>query len=322
MIFDYLPIIADALQMGIAIYRKRQRDIENALPPCEDDNPPSALSTRRSDDDVIYVDDILTPVADTWVEAGEKMTIGSFEITGGLFFTDELQLADADDAFLNWLASDRVDAEAGDDVLFRYLAGLERRVLIDAPRRGVPSSRLSACFKEAARLRRVYSTHTEFVRALKRFACISWILTHNIQLSVAAPIDIDKDFCDESCRKLLPWRIAHFAVQFRPLPPAVLCAWYDAHPDFGLPQTAKDHFDEFYCAFEKEYTRRFPQGMRTKPSHDALTVTYRSSVPHLGTLAFPIAGGYDAFNQTEILSAIKPVVQFCASEQQLAAHST
>ena len=105
------------------------------------------------------------------------------------------------------------------------------------------------------------------------------------------------------------WRIAHFAVQFRPIPPIILWAWYDSHPDYGLPESVKSHFDDCYRNFERDFAKSFPQGLRTKPSHRTLAIIYHSTNPQLGALAYDIAGGYDAFDQTRVLTDIEPVIR-------------
>lgn len=212
-------------------------------------------------------------------------------------------------AFLKWLNSDRADASLSDAGLMIYFWGLERRCLIDGAARRLPAQSLNACIGEVRRLRGVFKSNSAFVDCAKRFSCISRIASHNIQLCAALPNSVDDDFCDPSCSDLLPWRIAQFAVQFRPVAPRILCAWYDAHPDFGLPCEAKKDFGRFYRVFERLFYQKYPQGLRVRPSHEGLTILYRSANPSLGTLSFPISGGFDAFNQIDALCAVGAVIE-------------
>ena len=307
MITEYLPIIAGIAEMAVAIYRKRQRDAAQGDDDIRQRHDLAVESVATND--ARDPRDILVPIVDTWVETSQTASIGGLDISGGLFYSDEVQEIDLENGYLPWLCSDRTDAVIGDDLLFRYFWGLERRVLIDWPRRNMSPRDLEPCRREVLRLRQCYSMRTAFVRAAKQFACMSWILSHNIQLSTAAPNPIDRDFCDEACRDLLRWRIAHFAVQFRPIPPIILWAWYDSHPDYGLPESVKSHFDDCYRNFERDFAKSFPQGLRTKPSHRTLAIIYHSTNPQLGALAYDIAGGYDAFDQTRVLTEIEPLIR-------------
>ncbi len=212
-------------------------------------------------------------------------------------------------AFLKWLNSDRADASLSDAGLMIYFWGLERRCLVDGFVRHLPAQNSNACAGEVRRLRGVFKSNSEFIGYAKRFACMFWIASHNIQLCAASPNFVDDDFCAPECSDLLAWRIAQFAVQFRPVAPKILCAWYDAHPDFGLPCEAKSDFGMFYRVFEPIFYQKYPQGLRIRPSHESLTILYRSSNPSLGTLSFPISGGFDAFDQIDALCGIRPVIE-------------
>ena len=81
------------------------------------------------------------------------------------------------------------------------------------------------------------------------------------------------------------------------------------HTDYGLPESVKSHFDDCYRNFERDFAKSFPQGLRTKPSHRTLAIIYHSTNPQLGALAYDIAGGYDAFDQTRVLTEIEPLIR-------------
>ena len=211
--------------------------------------------------------------------------------------------------YLKWLASDRTDPNTPLDFRLLYFFGLERRLLIDGPKRHAPTKESQQILDEIRRLTAIFKDDKTLDNAAQKLRAFYWTTTHHLQFDVAVPSDID--FCAPVNAPFLPWILAKYALQFRPVPPRLLLAWYHAHPDFGraLETRALPNPDDLSAAFSSNFAQYYPHGMTLQPNHVPLIIHYDAVNPGIGKLDYHVREGCNVFDETHLLQKLDPIVK-------------
>ncbi len=176
-------------------------------------------------------------------------------------------------AYLNWLTSGRRDPDIHIGYVFLFFYGLERRVLLDAPRSEVAAAEIPALLKEVDALREVYAeqdgsfngysgSFVEFVR-----------LVHGVDRPTEEPAEwtgSGRSRSSVEARVALAGRIADGA----PVPPEWALTWFRTERSGELRTPATRCREEFDRLFQIRYRERFGTGLVVEQKGEPLTVEY------------------------------------------------
>ena len=249
-----------------------------------------------------------------WVEPGETIRIGKFEINGGFVYVGghlnsvdgygtEASLIDptlkintnspdhtgeemgywpsydsitpqSRAAYLEWLASDRSDPETYIGYVFLYFYGIERRLLADNRNRTFSHSRRKALVLELKRLKNIYDHNRSFNGYVTSFLSYLWVINH--QNDNEQPSN-DLLVAKRNFTSVFKFLLANTVQNGKPINEDLALAWVKSHPDYSLRTPARRCENEFSILFKLRYKTRFGDGLEIKPNKTRLLIGYHTA---------------------------------------------
>ncbi len=256
-----------------------------------------------------------------WVPPGESVTVGVFEIPGGMLFVGipqknssepdpsvinpRLPIAsvhpnlslkqmgywpsysttspEARKAYLSWLAGGRMDPSADIGYVFLFFYGLERRVLEDMTSEHKGSPELVAIEAEIHRLLGVYGHNRSFKGYASRFLEFAFAPAAPV-ISGAPPVLPD----EKGFELPLSLRIGLglFARDQQLVPAEWALAWLRADPNTYLRTPALRCHEQFEILFKQQYVDEFRGGLRLKVNRTKLKISYQPASSGLRYAAY------------------------------------
>lgn len=190
-------------------------------------------------------------------------------------------------AYLNWLADGKKHPEADIGYVFLYFYGLERRVILDAPKDAVAQAELPAIAKELERLLGIYG---EKSGSFRNYASelLGWV-----RLS-SHPAELYNQPVPEFPRTweipvYLRLALGQAAMAGVPLPAHIALAWVKFDPSTKLRTPATRCAREFAKLFEHKYAAAFGTGMVLPKNKTKLKLVYR-----------PASGGFRGYGEIKL----------------------
>lgn len=243
-----------------------------------------------------------------WVSPGETIKIKDFIITNGNFFyggklnaldgyDSEASLVDdslkfqkqiiayeddslgywpkfislspnARGAYLSWLASSRDNPSTPLGYVFIYFYGLERRILVDAPKGDVDNNEFSALFDEIARLKGAYGHSRSFFNYSTRLLELMCLIRSDV-VSIQ-----DENYTPASDSLLFKHQLATVVGAGTPISADIALLWLKYYPEYNLRTPARRCDKEFSRLFKMRYTQKFGDGFIVKPNKTRLKLGY------------------------------------------------
>jgi hypothetical protein len=183
---------------------------------------------------------------------------------------------------LDWLAGGRVEPNVSSRYVELFLAGLERRALIDSERSANARAEVDVITAEVERMINRYGDRSDV--AHRGDSLLQFL---RLPLLEREPTAIDPPQASHSWELPLELRIglAGFAKTGQPLPVEWALSWLRCSPEAYLRTPAERCRDEFDGLFRLRYVEQYSQGLKLKPPKARITVEHRPS-----TRVFPMAG--------------------------------
>ncbi|NNE40163.1 MAG: hypothetical protein HKN14_04505 [Marinicaulis sp.] len=209
--------------------------------------------------------------------------------------------------YLEWLASERDDAEIGIGYVFLYFYGLEYRLFIEQA-----EAEFEEIIVEVRRLLSVYGGNNSFRSYAERLLDAAGFLTTKIDQRppVAPPsyslFEMPYDVRAYLGRKLLDGEI---------LDADDALLWIVSSPAVQLRTPAIRCFDELRALWNVRFSKRFPNGLKVKPPKKKLSLDYQAAS---GRFNASISGKGDALPDVGALTApinkLSGLLADCTSE--------
>ena len=175
--------------------------------------------------------------------------------------------------YLQWLADGRRAPDADPGCLFLYYAGLERRLLVDAPASPAAAAERPILAAEISRLLDLYGDETHFGRYPqglvdllmaedsfpRRYLLPPPTVKHGWELPVVLEVKL---------------ALGQLAADQKPVPLEWALAWLRMNPWVSLRVPATRCPEEFQQVFDQLYQQRFGEGMVLKPGRRKLREVY------------------------------------------------
>ena len=175
-------------------------------------------------------------------------------------------------AYLDWLASDRSDANCPIGYVFIYFYGLERRVLADGTREAISDNEFKALFEEIYRLRTVFQASASFRHYATQLLEMMIILRPSL-LSINSE---HENFSSQSTL-LFRFNLATAVDKGQPVSAALALAWIHYFPDYTLRTPARRCHSEFSTLFKRRYIQKYGDGIVVKPNKTRFHLSYTSA---------------------------------------------
>jgi uncharacterized tellurite resistance protein B-like protein len=187
-------------------------------------------------------------------------------------------------AYLHWLAGGRRHPRANIGHVLLFLAGLERRLLVDADDDAEAAGERDALVGEVRALQAAYGRNPLLGTQAER-------LLDALDIRFAPAPSLGPPPAHEEGAPLsvrLRLGLAQFSRDGRPVPGEWALAWLLAHPEGRLRTPARRCPDEFAELWMLRYRERYGDGMVLSPIKTRLDLDYRPVNPSLGPVV-PLA---------------------------------
>jgi len=174
-------------------------------------------------------------------------------------------------AYLTWLSGGRCDPNANIGNVFLFFYGLERRLLVDAPKDSVAKAEMPAIIAEIERLRLIYdnSSFLRYSSDLLDFLAAD-DLEQELSLQPPPPSTTSRGM---SLR--LRIGLGQAAVDGRPVSAEWALAWVRSEPNVQLPGAARRCARQFDAQFVRSYEQKFGGGLKLSVNRTKLKISYR-----------------------------------------------
>ncbi len=190
-------------------------------------------------------------------------------------------------AYLNWLADGKKHPEADIGYVFLYFYGLERRVILDAPKDAVAQAELPAIGRELERLLGIYGNKSG---SFRKYASelLAWVKLSSYSASLySLPVpEFNRTWEIPVYLRLALGQVAMAGV---PLPAHLALAWIKFDPSTRLRTPATRCAREFGKLFELKYGAAFGTGMVLPKNKTKLKLVYR-----------PASGGFRGYDEIKL----------------------
>lgn len=190
-------------------------------------------------------------------------------------------------AYLNWLAGGKKHPEADIGYVFLYFYGLERRVILDAPKDAVAQAELPAIGQEIERLLGIYG---EKSNSFRNYASelLGWVKlsSHSAALYNQPVPEFPRTW---EIPVYLRLALGQAAMAGVPLPAHLALAWVKFDPSTKLRTPATRCAREFAKLFELKYAAAFGTGMVLPKNKTKLKLVYR-----------PASGGFRGYGEIKL----------------------
>ncbi len=170
--------------------------------------------------------------------------------------------------YLEWLSGERSDPEVPIDYVLLYVAGIERRLLVDDLSGMVSRCEFVRTTGELKRLKNVYGHKKPFDKKVS--GLLSYALVANHHGRDGYP-DMDMLKANPHCRHAFRFLLARNVKQGGPLDAPLAIAWVKTQPDFNPPAAARRCPQEFETLFIMRYRQKFGDGLKIKPNRTPLS---------------------------------------------------
>lgn len=203
-------------------------------------------------------------------------------------------------AYLDWLASGRSNPAANIGYVFLFFYGLERRVLMDAPRIRDIAGEIPSIAAEVRRLLQIYGENNSFRRYATHF--LEFIEMQGLVNSgqTGKPPEPVKTY-EISMR--LRFALGQMAVSGKPVPADWALAWALSDPNIRLSKILQRCRDEFSILFQERYRANHGEGLKLSVNRTKLKLTYRPASPTLQQCELPTGNA----SVPDISAVISPV---------------
>lgn len=221
-------------------------------------------------------------------------------------------------AYLAWLATGRRDTSAPIGVVFLFMYGLERRVLVDILGNELLLSELPAIRAEMAELLTRFGPINQSFRG---YALRFIDLIDGIALRSSGAIPTTPDLITDAEFVPTPLRVAlgRLASSGSSIPSNLALAWAWYHPENSLRAPAYRCREDLIRLFTLRFNALYPEGLKTKPGRSIVKLTYRPASSSLGEKVVSLSGVPDTFAQA--VSGGKLVELFQQVTDELAPYS-
>lgn len=180
-------------------------------------------------------------------------------------------------AHLEWLSGGRPGG-AYIGYVFLFFYGIERRVLIDAPKNELARAEVPALVAEVERLLVLYGDNGSFSSYASGFVATAR-LAHGLAGADQAPVATSRGWEVPLDVKLA---VGSRAADGRPIPADWALAWALSHPETRVRTPALRCPDEFAELFSARYADRHGDGLVVKPGKRMLRLDYRPASASFG----------------------------------------
>jgi len=190
-------------------------------------------------------------------------------------------------AYLNWLADGKKHPEADIGYVFLYFYGLERRVILDAPKDAVAQADLPAIGRELERLLGIYGGKSGSFRNYAS-ELLGWVKlsSHSATLYNQPVPEFPRSW---EIPVYLRLALGQAAMAGVPLPAHLALAWVKFDPSTKLRTPATRCASEFAKLFELKYGAAFGIGMVLPKNKTKLKLVYR-----------PASGGFRGYGEIKL----------------------
>lgn len=259
-----------------------------------------------------------------WVEPGVAVEIGGIEITGGFFYTGDVQRSHPDSieacvidarmdvardsanpaadldtialgygtftaeqrrTYLEWLASERKKSDIHTGYLFFYLYGFERRVLVDGAAGKVSDAEYADIVREMRRLLNLDANYNWQKHVRGLIDAVSLMASRGARMyEQAAP-----DGAATGYQVPLNVRVAfgQAALDQHPLPAEWALAWVKLDPMMVRRTAVTRCSAEFDRVFMRRYRERFHEGLLLQANRTKLDATPQPAFRALKSIPVP-----------------------------------
>ncbi len=240
-----------------------------------------------------------------WVTSDETVTVGNYQVKGGYFYlghdseynteasliNPSLKITSQSPdysgeqmgywpsyknissksraAYLEWLASDRCNADAYIGYVFLYFYGIERRILVDGEKGLVSEEEHNSLICELYRLKAAYGRNRSFNSYVSGLLSQAWVLYRNHQKPDSELFNSNRGFTSA-----FKYSLAQAVDKELPISSELALAWVKNHPDYHLRTPARRCSKEFDQLFKVRYLRSFGEGLMVKPNKTKLVLDY------------------------------------------------
>lgn len=178
--------------------------------------------------------------------------------------------------YLDWLASERINANMPIGYIFIYFAGFERRVIGNTATGVVSNEEFSAIFKEVVRLNKLYHTQRSFASYSFRFLEYMTLIRPALFTSDSELISL-LPTTEGGSELRFRYKLAKKVAANSPISASLAWQWlnYSGEYTFKTPATRCEH--EFETLFKIIYKDTYPSGLMVKPNKTKLKISYQSA---------------------------------------------
>lgn len=221
-------------------------------------------------------------------------------------------------AYLAWLADGRRDTSVPIGIVFLFMYGLERRVLVDIVGNESLLSELPEIRQEMTKLLTRFGPINQSFRGyaaqfINLIDCIT--LRASGEIPAAPELITEPDFVPISLRVAL----GRLASSGAPISADLALRWAWYHPENSLRAPAYRCREDLVRLFTLRFNERYPDGLKTKPGRSIVKLTYRPASSGINEKVISLSGVPDTFAQA--VSSGKLVELFQQVTDELAPYS-
>jgi tellurite resistance protein len=261
--------------------RRRRSGITSSPDECWKPKGTSVHIAGRTIDGLVYVGKDLAPVDDDgWLDLepaliDPRLKVAPTAQRGAVEHVWPLsyeKLAPGQRAtYLDWLASGRTDPQIDARYVELFLAGLERRGIVDAGDSSAAQAEIAVIADEVSRLIDLYG---ELHRIVYRAESLLHLLRVPLLAEEAAKLEPPKRATGWQAPLELRLGLGAFAKTGQPLPVDWALSWLRCSPEAYLRTPAQRCHDEFESLVRLRYTQRFGEGLKLKPLKQRIVVEH------------------------------------------------
>ncbi len=210
-------------------------------------------------------------------------------------------------AYLHWLSGGCQSEQVSTELIWIYIYGLERRLLIDGPRDHFSISERLSIIRELKRIYALYGERAGIADGITRIISVAWAIMHSPEDAMTDQLD----FCAPCCSDVFSWYLACIAARREKVSPEIMMTWFQRMPgNRGLVES------KWMSGFVTErFKSDFEEGCVLTPSSKAVCIQYHAVKPGLGVLMFEIPRLGDVSEDADVLGKFSAIAADCRNFQ-------